>query len=232
MKEPTAGQARGAAEFEREPVPPSHWKGIGSFLALYAGEHVAGTEFMIGPLFVAAGVSAADLVLGLLAGNLLAVLSWLFICAPAATRTRLTLYCKLEKVCGPNLVAVYNLANGVLFCILAGAMISVSATAVGVPLKLTMPTLHDWLPNSGAWVVVVLALGALFAFVAAQGYNAMARVATLIAPGMILAFLACGLAVLPDLGIRSFADFWEMARPTFGKGATPCPASPNSPFGM
>ncbi len=42
---------------------------------MYAGEHCAGTELMIGPLFVAAGVSAFDVVFGLLLGNLLAVLS-------------------------------------------------------------------------------------------------------------------------------------------------------------
>ncbi len=50
-------------EFEREPVPQSKWKGWGSFLGMYAGEHAAGTEFMIGPLFLTAGVSAFDLII-------------------------------------------------------------------------------------------------------------------------------------------------------------------------
>ena len=66
-------------------------------------------------------------------GNLLAVFSWMFLCAPIATRSRLTLYYQLEKICGRRLVVLYNLANGVLFCFLAGAMITVSATAVGIP---------------------------------------------------------------------------------------------------
>ena len=37
---------------------------------MYAGEHTAGTEFVIGPLFVAHGASAGDLAFGLLVGNL------------------------------------------------------------------------------------------------------------------------------------------------------------------
>ena len=53
-------------EFEKEKVPASHWKSWSSFLGMYAGEHTAGTEFVIGPMFVAHGVAAGDLVLGLL----------------------------------------------------------------------------------------------------------------------------------------------------------------------
>ena len=71
-------------EFERQPVPENKRKGWRSFLGLYAGEHTAGTEFVIGPLFVLHGVSATDLIAGLLVGNILAVLSWVFICAPIA----------------------------------------------------------------------------------------------------------------------------------------------------
>ena len=61
-------------EFEREPVPEHATKGWRSFVGMYAGEHAAGTEFMIGPLFVAHGVSAFDVLVGLFVGNLLAVL--------------------------------------------------------------------------------------------------------------------------------------------------------------
>ena len=43
---------------------------------MYAGEHTAGTEFMIGPMFLAGGVGVFDLFAGLLIGNLLAVLMW------------------------------------------------------------------------------------------------------------------------------------------------------------
>ena len=95
-------------EFDREPVTENKLQGAGNFIGMYAGEHVAGTEFIIGPLFVAHGVSAPDLFLGLLAGNVLAVLSWVFLCTPIAIRTRLTLYWQLRKICGPYLTAVYS----------------------------------------------------------------------------------------------------------------------------
>nr|MCU0871526.1 hypothetical protein [Pirellulaceae bacterium] len=144
------------SEFEREPVPPRALLGFKSFIGMYAGEHTAGTELMIGPLFVAHGVSAFDVIVGLLLGNLLAVLSWTCLTAPIATRRRLTLYYQLEKICGRNLVTLYNLANGIMFCFLAGAMVTVSATAVGVWIDFPMPGLNDIYPNSLGWVLSVL----------------------------------------------------------------------------
>ena len=147
--------ATSGGEFEREPVPERARLGFKSFIGMYAGEHCAGTELMIGPLFVAAGVSAVDLVGGLLLGNLLAVLSWMLLCAPIATRARLTLYRQLEKIGGKKAVVLYNLANGVMFCFLAGAMITVSATAVGVwiALLLTFVGLMYWLRG---WEILML----------------------------------------------------------------------------
>ena len=62
-------------EFDRQPVNEKKLLGWGNFLGAYAGEQVAGTEFVIGPLFVVHGISARDLFLGLAVGNLLAVLS-------------------------------------------------------------------------------------------------------------------------------------------------------------
>ncbi|MEO0330239.1 MAG: hypothetical protein AAF223_00935 [Bacteroidota bacterium] len=56
------------------------------------GEYTAGTEFVIGPLFVAHGVFAGDLIWVLILGNLLAVDSWAFICAPIAASVRETLW--------------------------------------------------------------------------------------------------------------------------------------------
>ena len=47
-------QTQTGSEFEREPVPKSALLGFKSFFGMYAGEHCAGTELMIGPLFVAA----------------------------------------------------------------------------------------------------------------------------------------------------------------------------------
>jgi len=217
-------------EFEREAVPAKKLKSLRSFIGMYAGEHVAGTEFMIGPLFLAAGVSAFDLLVGLLVGNLMAVLSWALVCAPIATGLRLTLYYKLEKICGTRLVLIYNLANGVLFCILAGAMISVSATAVGVPFSMPMPALADWLPSSVAWVAIVIVIGAVFSIVAAKGYDAMARVADTSVPWMFLVFLACGIIALRQLGVTSLSDFWAVAQERIWKGGNPLPGQTKFTF--
>lgn len=201
-------------EFEREPVPPKAQKGASAFWGMYAGEHTAGTEFMIGPLFIAWGVNAFDLLVGLLVGNLLAVLSWRFLTAPIATHARLTLYYQLERICGRNLVVLYNLANGILFCFLAGAMVTVSATAVGVPFPgIQMPTFADTMPTGVAWCVAVLVIGAAMTFVAIRGYGFVARVGHVAAPWMFLVFLACGIVMLGKLGT---ANLVELLTPAAG----------------
>jgi purine-cytosine permease-like protein len=198
-------------EFEREPVPESATKGLRSFLGLFASEHVAATELLIGPLFVAAGVSAFDVLVGLLVGNLLAVLSWTLLTAPIAVKRRMTLYYQLEKIGGRGIIDVYNAANGILWCCLAAAFIYVSATALFVPLNLPVPQLTDWAPNSVGMVLVVLAMGAVIALVAAKGYDAVVRFANIAAPWMVVMFLVFGIAALPELGVRSTGDFWRVA---------------------
>ncbi|MGK0238701.1 MAG: hypothetical protein ACI92G_002167 [Candidatus Pelagisphaera sp.] len=55
--------ASGEFEFEREPVAPNALKGASKFWGMYAGEHAAGTEFMIGPLFLLAGVTLQNVFL-------------------------------------------------------------------------------------------------------------------------------------------------------------------------
>ncbi|ARA95148.1 MAG: hypothetical protein D6685_02750 [Bacteroidetes bacterium] len=205
-------------EFDREPVSEDRLQGPGSFIGLYAGEHVAGTEFVIGPLFVAHGVAAADLFLGLLVGNMLAVLSWAFICAPIATRTRLNLYWQLRKVAGPWLLLVYNLVNAAMFCFLAGSMISVAATAVGLPFDMPMPALDDLYPSSLAWVVTVVLVGAVVTVLAILGFEKIAQFSKIAAPWMFLVFVACGVAVLPQLGVQSAGDFWRVANEVIWTG--------------
>ncbi len=217
-------------EFERRPVPAAARKGPRWFWGMYAGEHAAGTEFMIGPLFLAAGVSAVDLFAGLLLGNLLAVLCWRFLCAEIATRSRLTLYYQLERICGRRLVVLYNLANGVLFCFLAGAMITVSATAVGIPFDMPMPGLDTWMPTGAAWVAVVVGVGAVISVVAARGYAAVSRFANVAAPWMVVVFLACGLVALPRLGVQSPADFWHVASTEIWPGGAPLPGQTHFGF--
>lgn len=199
-----------ANEYERTPVPEQALKGPGKFWGMYAGEHTAGTEFMIGPLFLLNGVSIQNIFIGLLIGNFLAVLSWRFVCAPIATKARMTLYFHLEKIAGNHLVKFYNLANGILFCFLAGAMITVSATAVGIPFNLEMPAFEAVYPNSAAFVAIVLAVGAVIAVVAARGYDVVARFANVAAPWMVLVFLACGFVALKQIGAANWEGLNEV----------------------
>ncbi len=198
-------------EFDREPVSQNKLQGAGNFIGVYAGEHVAGTEFIIGPLFVAHGVTASDLILGLFVGNLLAVLSWAFITAPIAVKTRLNLYWQLRKITGPYLLVIYNIVNALMFCFLAGSMISVAATAVGLPFDMTMPGLNDMLPNSAGWVVTVFLVGGVVTLLAILGFERIAQFSKIAAPWMCLVFAAAAVAVLPKLGVHSIGDFWQAA---------------------
>lgn len=206
-------------EFERTPVPQSKWKGWKNFLGMYAGEHAAGTEFVIGPLFLTTGVSAFDLIIGLLLGNFLAVLSWRFLTAEIAVKYRLTLYYHLEKICGKKLVILYNLANGILFCFLAGSMITISATAVGIPFNMEMPKLTDTMPNGPTWVIIVLLIGIVISLIAAKGYETVSKAANWMSPVIVLAFLVSGIVALNQLEINSFSEFWAI----WGEGSEPFP---------
>lgn len=206
-----------AQEFEKTPVTGQQLQPARYFAASYAGEHVAGTEFVIGAMFVAWGVPTMDILWGLLWGNLLAVLTWGLVCAPIATDTRLTLYAYLEKIAGPGTIRLYSVVNGVLFCVLAGAMITVSASAVRI--LFDIPPQVNWYPTSAGFVLVAAAVGAVVVTIAALGFRRVAQFAEVCAPWMILMFIVGALALLPSLvahtpgveSIGSFADFKQVA---------------------
>ena len=198
-------------EFDRERVTDAKLQGPASFIGVYSGEHIAGTEYVIGPLFVSHGVTASDFFLGLLVGNLLAVLSWAFVTSPISVKTRLTLYWQLRKVAGPHLTIAYSIVNALMFCFLAGSMISVSATAIGLPFNMTMPGLNDMLPNSVGWVIVVLLIGGAVTASAILGFEKISRFSKIASPWMVLVFIAGAVAVLSNLGVTSLGDFWRAA---------------------
>lgn len=205
-------------EYERSPVAPDKLRGGRYFAAIYGGEHVAGTEFVIGSMFVLGGVSARDLFLGLIVGNVLAVLSWTLICAPIAVRVRLTLYWYLRRIAGPGLGVIYSIANAVLFCFLAGAMIALCADAIStglekVGLAFTRPSLNDTYPSSVGWVILVLLSGGVVTTIAILGFEKMAKFASVCVPWMFLIFVAAALAVLarPEMGMQGIGDFWRVA---------------------
>jgi cytosine permease len=197
-------------EYDREPVTERDLHGWKVFWATFAGEHIAGTEFVLGPLFVMHGATAKAVFLGLLIGNLLAVLSWAFLCAPIAVKTRLTIYWQIRKLGGPWLTVAYSALYGVILCVLAGSMVSVSVTAVSLPFKIPNPGAGVLLPDA-RWIVLAVLVGALIAVLAVLGFEAMAIFSKMSAPWMVAVFLAAAIATLPDLGCSSLGDFWRVA---------------------
>lgn len=204
-------------EFEREPVSESKLESAKHFAALFAGEHVAGTEFVIGAAFVAWGASARDVLLGLLIGNALAVLSWALICAPIAVQTRLTLYWYLRRIAGPGVTAIYNVLNAILFCILSGTMITVSASAIRIPFGIPPQTL--WYPEDMRFVLIVLLVGAVVVAVAILGFKRLAQFSEICVPWIFVMFFAGAVGTLPVLanatpGVDSFgmANLWRIAQ--------------------
>lgn len=185
-------------EFERSPVQPERLEPGRHFAANYSGEHVAGTEFVIGAAFVAWGVSTSDILWGLLWGNLLAVLTWGLICAPIAVSTRLTLYAYLERIGGKGIINLYSVVNGILFCVLAGAMITVSASAARI--LFDIPPQVNWYPTSVSFVLVAMVVGAVVTVIAVKGFRRVAIFAQVCAPWMILMFLVGAFTLYSVLG--------------------------------
>ena len=218
-------------EFDREPVAASELKPGRYFAGLFAGEHVAATEFVIGAFFVLHGVELGDLLLGLLIGNFLAVMSWTFVCAPIATDTRLTLYWHLRKIAGPGLMVIYNVANAVLYCILAGAMIAVSATALGLAFGLATPELTDFYPQSVSWVLTTVFIGSVITLFAILGFEKLSRLAGFLAPFIFAAFIVGAFLSLPSsVLLRTSGISWRSHGLVFGT-AFPRPARRNSASG-
>ena len=212
-------------EFDREPIPKSKLLGPGYFAGAYAGEHVAATEFVIGVTFVNWGASVQDIFLGLVVGNLLAVLTWTLVCAPIAVDTRLTLYWYLRKIGGSRLTSIYNLVNAFLYAIMAGCMITVSASAVRIPFGI--PPQLNWYPTDFRFVLVVLGVGAVVVTLAILGFKKLATFATVCSPWMFLMFIVGALAVLPELFASSEGGtFFEIARQSVWTGTTPDGSEP------
>jgi len=212
-------------EFDREPVRADKLCGGAYFAGSFAGEHVAATEFVIGALFVTWGATVYDVIVGLAIGNLLAVLSWALVCAPIAVQTRLTLYWYLRRIGGPPLTVIYNVLNALLFCVLAGCMITVSASAVRIPFGI--PPQTEVFPTDARFVLTVCAVGAVVVWLAIAGFKRLAAFATVCAPWMLLMFVVGALVMLPALGeatgvgaVRTPAQFWQVGEKAVWTGQT------------
>lgn len=197
------------------PVATRDLAGPGKFFGLYGGEHIAATEFVIGATLVQYGCSALDILIGLALGNLLATLSFALLCAPIATDSRLSLYTYLYRVVGAKVQKIYNLVCGIGFAGLAATGICVSATAVRRILN--VPIQNEWYPTSIKFIAIVLVLGTVIVYVAANGFEGVSKFASKCVPWMIILFLLGFVCVLPQLAsatgsgeIRSLGDIFNL----------------------
>ena len=169
------------------------------FAGLYAAEHVAATEFVIGATFVALGAKTMDILLGLLIGNILAVLSWTFITSPIAVDTRLSLYTYLNKIAGDSMTKLYNWANVIIFSVISAAMVTVSATAVRFAFDI--PAQLNWYPTNRWFILIVLCVGIVVVSIALYGFNAVSEFSGLCAPWLFVMFTSGAMVLLPALSL-------------------------------
>lgn len=211
---------------EQLPVAKNKLHGGKHFAGLYAGEHVAATEFVIGATFVALGASTRDILFGLLIGNVLAVLSWTFFTAPIAVQTRLSLYTYLNKIAGHSMTKLYNWANAIIFTVISAAMITVSSSAVRF--LFNIPAQLNWYSSNVWFILIVAAVGVVVVFVAIYGFSTVADFSSICAPWLFVLFLSGALALLPALShsvigsasISSWNEFIKIGDLSIWKGVT------------
>lgn len=209
---------------EQLPVPGYRLHGAGHFLGLYAAEHVAATEFVIGAAFVALGATIHDILIGLLIGNTLATLSFWLITAPISVRTRLSLYTYLDKNMGEKFARLYNGANVLIFVAISAAMITVSATAVRVLFDIP-PQIYPY-PSNVAFAAIAASASVIAVLVAYYGFNVLSEFASICAPWLMVMFTAGGMVLIPSLNealtgyttLAGFSDFINLAGATVFTG--------------
>ena len=184
---------------EQLPIAAHKLHGWKHFAGLYAAEHVAATEFVIGATFVALGAKTKDILLGLLIGNILAVLSWVFITSPIAVDTRLSLYTYLNRIAGNTMSKLYNWANVLIFTVISAAMITVSST--GIRYVFDIPAQLDWYPNNIWFVLIVIVVGIVAVIVAIFGFKAVSNFSGIAAPWLFVMFLTGAMVLLPILSL-------------------------------
>lgn len=211
-------------EEEQLPVAKSKLHDWTHFAGLYAAEHVAATEFVIGATFVALGAKTSDIIIGLLIGNILAVLSWRFITSPIAVETRLSLYTYLNKIAGDSMTKLYNWANVIIFSVISAAMITVSSTAVRFAFDI--PAQLNWYPTNVWFVLIVLAVGIFVVSIALYGFNAVSEFSGLCAPWLFVMFTSGAMVLLPALSLdvlgktlpASLTDFMTLGNQSIWTG--------------
>ena len=217
------------AEMDDEQIPVGEHElhGPGHFLGLYSAEHVSATEFIFGATFVILGAGIWDILIGLLIGNILAMLSFRILTAPIGTQARLSLYAYLQKLGGEVVAKLYNAANVIIFLVISAAMITVSATAMRRIFGFAPQT--EAYPTSLGFIVITVAFAIVAVLVAAFGFNALAEFATICGPWLAVMFTTGGLVLLPSVAesvtgfttIGSLGEFIQISGATIFTGLTP-----------
>jgi NCS1 family nucleobase:cation symporter-1 len=125
------------------------------------------------------------------------------------------------------MMVIYNILNAIMYCILAGAMITVSASAIRIPFNI--PDQVEWYPTDIRFVFVVLAVGAVVVTLAIWGFKRLAQFSEVCSPWMFLMFIAGALVMMPTIvaqvtdveSIGSFHDFWRVADARIWPGPAP-----------
>lgn len=210
MSQPTDFSQIADLNEEQLPVPRHKLHDWTHFAGLYAAEHVAATEFVIGATFVALGAKTMDIIIGLLIGNILAVLSWTLITTPIAVETRLSLYTYLKKIAGKRMASLYDWANVLIFTVISAAMVTVSATAVRFAFNI--PAQLDWYPTNWWFVLIVLLVGLVVVLVAIYGFDAVTEFSGICAPWLFVMFTSGAMVLLPALALavigKPIPDSW------------------------
>jgi purine-cytosine permease-like protein len=197
MEETTNFQQFENLDEEQLPISKHKLHDWTHFAGLYAAEHVAATEFVIGATFIALGAKTMDILLGLLIGNILAVLSWTLITSPIAVDTRLSLYTYLNKIAGDSMTKLYNWANVIIFSVISAAMVTVSATAVRFAFD--VPAQLNWYPTNLWFILIVFCVGAVVVSIAIYGFNAVSEFSGICAPWLFVMFTSGAMVLLPAL---------------------------------
>ena len=226
MADTTFDVDRPIAEMDDEqvPVPKHRLHGPRHFLGLYAAEHVAATEFVIGAAFVALGATIEDILIGLLIGNTLAILSFWLITARIAVKTRLSLYSYLDRNTGEKFSRAYNGANVLIFVVISAAMITVAAEAVRA--LFSVPPQTEAYPTSLAFIGIAASASVIAVVVAYYGFNVLSEFASICAPWLMVMFTAGGMVLIPALNesltgyttLGGFSDFVDLAGTTVFTG--------------
>ena len=165
-----------------------------------------------------------DIIIGLLIGNILAVLSWTLITTPIAVDTRMSLYTYLKKIAGSNMAKLYDWANVLIFTVISAAMVTVSATAVRFAFNI--PAQLNWYPTNIWFVLIVLLVGAFVVFIAIYGFKAVSDFSGICAPWLFVMFASGALVLLPALSLsvvgtvlpESWAEFIQIGNQSIWTG--------------